>query len=221
MDPIASLLNRPKAYYNIDGVGELGTGFMCLGYALLQWMQLHSPRQAVWNQMYTLFIYVGVMAALIHYGSKAVKRRITYPRTGFVAYRTRDTVWRPMIVGCAASVLASTGLVVALRSHWDVTPACFIGLLFAGIYAFGIARTVRWKWAVVWTMAFGSLVIGLLPPDRLGVLAGRYGVAASVPAPLVAYLLTMTLFGALLLISGGISFCLYLRHTQAPAPDAQ
>jgi hypothetical protein len=29
------------------------------------------------------------------------------------------------------------------------------------------------------------------------------------------------LYGAVLLISGGISFWLYLRHTEAPAPEAQ
>jgi hypothetical protein len=31
----------------------------------------------------------------------------------------------------------------------------------------------------------------------------------------------MTLYGAVLSISGGISFWLYLRHTEAPAPEAQ
>jgi hypothetical protein len=35
-----------------------------------------------------------------------------------------------------------------------------------------------------------------------------------------AFLLTMMLYGAVLLVSGGISFWLYIRHSEAPAPEA-
>jgi len=86
MHQIPSLLERPKLYYNVDGVGELGIGFMCLGWSLLGWLQLHTPRTSVWHPMYTFPIYVAVMLSIIHYGSKAIKNRITYRRTGFVDY---------------------------------------------------------------------------------------------------------------------------------------
>ncbi len=221
MDQVGSLLDRPKAYYNVDGVGELGIGFMCVSYALLEWLQVHSPEGSIWNRMYTLFLCVGAMCAVIHYGSKAIKERITYPRTGFVEYRKRDTVWRPLIIALAFSVLASLGLLIAARSHWDLTtPASLVGLVFAASYAHGIARTVPWKWAVVWAMAFGSLVIAVLPADLVGALAGHSWVTRLVPAKLVgAFLISMLLYGTMLLVSGSISFWLYLRHTQAPARE--
>jgi hypothetical protein len=223
MDQIASLLDRPKAYYNIDGVGELGTGFMCLGYALLQWMQVHSPAGSAWHSMYVLFIYVGVMCSIIHYGSKAIKKHITYPRTGFVEYRMRDTIWRPLIIGMVVSALASIALIVGIRSHWDITtPASLIGLLFAASYAHGIARTVRWKWVVAGAMALGSIAIAVLPADLVGTVANHSGIAKQFPPQVVgAFLLSFSLYGAMLLISGGISFWLYLRHTQAPAREVQ
>ena len=66
MENVEKLLTRPKAYYNIDGVGELGMGFMMLAYALLRWLQIHTPKEAVWHQVYMLFIYVGVMCSIIH-----------------------------------------------------------------------------------------------------------------------------------------------------------
>jgi len=44
MEQIESILNRPKTYYNIDGVGELAMGFMCLGCGLLMWLQRMRPR---------------------------------------------------------------------------------------------------------------------------------------------------------------------------------
>jgi hypothetical protein len=224
MDQIESLLDRPKIYYNVDGVGELGIGFMLLAYGLLGWMQAHAPQGSVWHSMWLFCIYVGLMILMIHYGSKAIKEHITYPRTGYVEYRMRDTVWRPMIIGFSVSTLASIALIAALRSHWDMTTpvSLILGLLFAASYAFGIARMARWKWAVVWAMALGSIVIALLPADLVGALADHSWVTARFPAKLVgAFLLSIMLYGTMLLISGGISFCLYLRHTQAPEREAQ
>jgi hypothetical protein len=222
MDQIASLLDRPKAYCNIDGVGELGIGFMCLAYAIIQWLQVHSPRDSVWNQMYTFYIWVGAMCLIIHYGTKAIKKRITYPRTGFVEYRKRDWLWRPMIIGAAVSALGSAGLFIAIRKHWDMTTAVSLsGLVFAAGYAYGIARTVPWKWVVVWVMAAGSLAIAALPAHVVGALAKNSWITRQFPAKLVgAFLLNMALYGFVTFISGGISFCLYLRHTHAPTQES-
>jgi hypothetical protein len=214
-------LDRPRAYNNIDGVGELGIGFMCLSYALIGWVQVHSAQDAVWNQMYMLFVYVVAVIGPIHYGSKAIKNYITYPRTGFVAYRKLDTIGRPLIIAFGCSTLASMGVIFAVRSHWDMTtPASLVGLVLAASYAHGFARTVFWKWAVVWLMTLGSLVIAFLPADLVGALANGSWVTHLFPAKLVgAFLLSMMLYGLMLLISGGISFWLYLRQTQGPAQE--
>ena len=216
-------MHRPKAYNNIDGVGELGIGFMCLAYALLGWLQIRSPKGSVWHGMPAFIIYVGVMLAIIHYGTKAIKKHITYPRTGFVEYRKRDTLWRPMIIAFVVSVPTSAGFAIALRKHWDMTsPVSLIGLFFAATYAYGIAGTVRWKWLVVWLMALGSVVIAMLPADLAGAMANHSPVIDPFPARWVgAFWLTMALYGTLTFISGGISFWLYLRHTQASEQQPQ
>jgi hypothetical protein len=219
MDHLENLLNRPKAYYNIDGVGELAMGFMCLAYSLLGWLQANAPKGSFWHGMPAFIVYFGSMCLILHYGPKAIKKHITYPRTGFVEYRKRDTVWRPMILGAVVSAALAAGLMVALRRHWNMpTPASLIGLLFAASYAYGIARTgmPQWKWAVAGVVALGSIVIAVLPADVVGAVGG--GTSATYRG---AFLLTMMLYGAVLLISGGISFWLYLRHTEAPAPEAQ
>jgi energy-coupling factor transporter transmembrane protein EcfT len=214
MDQLENLLNRPKAYYNIDGVGELAGGFMCLGYALLMWLQAHAPKDSVWHGMPAFTIYVGLMCLILHYGPKAIKKHITYPRTGFVEYRKRDTRWRPMILGAVVAAAVTVGLGIALRRHWNLaTPASLFGLLFAASYAYHFARTVRWKWAVAGVVALGSVAIAMLPPDLVSALANHSWQGA--------FILAMTLFGAVLLVSGGISFWLYLRHTEPPEQEAQ
>lgn len=218
MDQVGNLLDRPRLYSNIDGLVELGGGVLCLGYALLLWLLAHSSANSVWHQI-SLFAFVGLML-VIHYGTKAIKTHITYPRTGFVEYRKRR---RTAIIAAALGALVSGGLAVAFRRHWDITtPAPLIGLVFAASYAYNIARAVRWKWAVVWAMALGSLVIAFLPADVLVALANDSSAAHADRAKLTGtILLSLMVYGTMLLISGGISFWLYLRHTQAPAQEDQ
>ncbi len=227
MDQIGSLLRRPTSYNNIDGTGELGMGFMSLGFALITWLQLHTPKDSLWNKMYVLFIWVGLMVAIIQFGIKAIKKYITYPRTGFVAYRMHNIIWLA-IIAFVISALATVGLALAARSHRDiVVPVFFIGLFFAAGYAFGIARAggvnalFRWKWAVVLAQVIGSLLIALHPEDLTAALSGGSSLPAWFSASSAgAFLLWLMLYGTLLLISGAISFWLYLRHTQAPAKEA-
>lgn len=227
MDQVEGLLKRPTAYGNIDGTGELGMGFMCLGYALLVWLQLHTPKDSIWNQMYVLFIWVVLMAAMIHFGTKAIKNHITYPRTGFVAYRAQTRIWTA-IIASVVSGLSVAGLALAAGSRRDIAmPIFFVGLFFAAGYAFGIARSggvnalFRWKWAVVVAQVIGSLAIALLPEDLTAALSGDSSFPAWLSAGSVgAFLLWLMLYGTLLLLSGAISLWLYLRHTQAPAKEA-
>jgi len=157
MDQVERLMKRPILYNNIDGVGEFGLGFMFLGSALLQWLPIHAS----WWHRYGSFLGFLMLIAAIHYGVKAIKTHITYPRTGFVEYPKRDAVWRPMILGAGVSVLIGLGLVLAarthpgiVRSHWGMTtPVALAGLVIANSYAYGIARSVLWKWAVPVAMA--------------------------------------------------------------------
>jgi hypothetical protein len=77
MDQVGNLLKRPKAYNNIDGTGELAMGFYFLGSALLMWLLLNTPKDAIWHQnMYVFFLiwvgFSGLMNVIISYGIKAI-----------------------------------------------------------------------------------------------------------------------------------------------------
>jgi hypothetical protein len=218
MDQVESLLSRPKFYYNIDGLVELGGGFMCLGSALLWWLLMRSPADSAWHQI-SLFAFVGLML-LIRYGTKAIKTRITYPRTGFVEYQRR---WHSPVIAAALGALVTASLYVVFRRQWDISMlASLTGLVFAAAYGYGIARAVRWKWVIAGAIAVASFVIASLPSDVLGALASDSSVGHPGRAKLDGSIfLCLIAYGTMLLISGGISFWFYLRHTQAPAQDAQ
>jgi hypothetical protein len=222
MNQVDSYLKRPMLYNNIDGVGELSMGFMFLGWALLLWLQAHTPPEAIWHRSYGSLVYVGIMLAVIHYGTKAIKTHITYPRTGFVEYRRRYR-WLTAIIAAALSALAIPVLIFAARRHWDVTllPSLF-GLFLAAGYTYRLALTVRWKLVVGIAMAAASLAIALLPPSYFGALADDSWITHPIRTKLVGgLLLTIIVYGGLWLMSGGISLWLYLRHTQAPAQESQ
>ena len=226
MDRIESLLQRPKSYNNIDGVGELSVGFMMLGFAALIWLQDHSSSAAPWHKVYVVLPLILLMASAIEYVSKAIKKRITYPRTGFVEYRKRDNVWIA-VVSFVGSALAAAGLAMAARFHWNVgsyagitTPGALLGLVFAAAYAHGIARSVRWKWVVTFAIAIVSVLIAMLPSELLRRVAGSgFGVLSA--GAVGAWLLSILLYGVILLASGAISLVLYLRHTEPPAEAVQ
>jgi hypothetical protein len=217
MDQIGNLLERPRLYCNVDGLGELGGSVMCLGSALLEWLQMRSPAGSVWHRI-SFFAFVGLML-LIPYGTKAVKTRITYPRTGFVEYRRQRST---SAIAAAAGALATVGLAVAFRRHWDIsTLVSLAGIVFAVACGYNFAKSVRWKLFFVGAMAAASAVIAFLPADVLCTLGSESPAHPDRAKLLGAILLFLMVNGTLLLISGGISLWLYLRHTQAPAQDGQ
>ncbi len=229
MDQVERMMQRPKLYYNIDGVGELGMGFMLLCLALLQWISNHSPAGSFWHR-YGAFVWFMVLFAVIHYGSKAIKKHITYPRTGFVEYRRQKTRWWLAFTLGGVTAVPIWGLALVVRSHselsgsyWGITtPAVLIGFVFVAAYGYGIARSVCWKWAVAGVMAICSITIAMLPAGVVAAIAGSSSAVATLDERSSgACLLTITIYGAIFLISGGTSFVLYLWHTQPAVETAE
>lgn len=202
MDQVADLLKRPKCYYSIDGVGELGMGFMMLGFGLIMWVQAHAPKGSAWHG-YAAFIYMAAVCSILHYGTKALKTRYTYPRTGFVEYRKRDRVWSAIAAALVAPLVA-VGIAVVHRRHWNMPPfGSLFGLFMAAGYGYQIALAVPWKLVTAVAMAVGSLALAFPPASLSGVMADNG-----------TYLLSCLLCGVLFSISGGISFWLYLKRTR-------
>jgi hypothetical protein len=227
MDQIEKLVQRPLLYNNVDGVVELGLGLMFLGTALFQWL----PIQSSWWHRYRSSLCFLLLFAVIHYGVKAIKTHITYPRTGFVEYRKLKSAWLSVLVFiCAIALLATCGARFAARSHWDIdgshwgmtTPVALIGLVIVVFYVLHIARAVRWKWAVAAALVICSVAIAMLPAGVVGEVGGGTSAIATLSErSFGAWLLTITLYGAIFLLSGGISFVLYLRHTQPAAETVE
>ena len=207
------LRNRPMAYFNIDGVGELSMGFMMLAMATFGWLLAHAPAGSAWHSMPVFIVYMAVLLAVLHYAPRAIKERLTYLRTGYVEYR-KQGAWKVQVLSAAIAPLVVIGLVVASRHHWSIgVPAGLLLATFAAVYGYRIAGTIRWKWAVVAVIFLGAVAMVTAPRAVIGAL-----IEASV---LGAVYTAFAMIGVVMLVSGGITLASYIRHTEPPQAESE
>ena len=159
------------------------------------------------------FMYVVLvpMMALSYWGVKAIKKYITYPRTGYVAFRPVRKSGRA-IVFFVSMVVAAAFVFFAVRfgrGHYGMalTRAVFIVGMVApyGGFAFSMRREHRWKWIVL-----------------AGLAAGLVATSWAVPGDMVAYFRPASLLVGLVWVGSGVAtLCIYLQRTQAPIQEPE
>jgi MFS family permease len=217
-DQLQNYMGRPKRYENIDGTGEMALGVMMLSFALVGYLSAVLPEGALWrkNGLATFEFIPVVMIpswAFQHWGVKGIKKRFTWPRTGYVAYRRSGWPWWKLIVAIlvASAVFgAATAWLMGLARRFhalSLERAVYLAVPLAA-YAFFVVRWSRehaWKWLVLIFMALGLVAIALAVPG---------GAVESFP-PVALFL------GLVWLGSGVATLYSYIRHTQPPAPQAE
>jgi len=226
MDRIQELTARPSQYSNIDGTEEFSYGFIFLCFSIWGVLSLHIHESILWWNITT---DLGIIAISVssYFGVKALKNRVTYHRTGFVEYRKpgkkKLTV---VLIACwllAAAIAAASSFLVfrgPSRPSWVFLVA---GLIFPAAYI-RFARHAQWKWAIFLLMIAAALLTSALPAELLSVVGGgasplaRLGIYAR---DIGAFWLTFAINTTLFVISGGITFWLYICHTQALGQESE
>jgi drug/metabolite transporter (DMT)-like permease len=214
---LQNYMGRPKRYNNIDGTGEIGMGLMAVCYGLLGYVQAVLPENSMWSHglasMLLFFAGLLLMAGLLLWVPKAIKKRITWPRTGYVTYRRwGKSWWTVMIASVVITAVIAAGVDCLIRfdrSHdWMSLPRIGAVAIYVAGYGYWIYRMERdhpWKWLVLLLMVLGLLVVALIAPaDLVGLWA-----------------VMLLLVGLAWLGSGGVTLYLYIRHTRPPAPEAE
>jgi hypothetical protein len=224
--------SRPKRYDKNDGTAEMVIGIMAMGFALLGSWEAILQQNSIWRHGFAnaLLFFAGVllMAGLMHWVPRAIKRRITWPRTGYVAYnlggptaKSKKIFWTVMIVVVVFS--AANGAIVAYltrlldpgssgphrvvlggRQDWINFGWIGVAPLYVAIYGWLICRNDRnhpWKWLVLLFMALELFAIAVVAPGDFAAL-GRTMLLAT---------------GLTWIASGGVTLYLFVRHTQRPA----
>jgi hypothetical protein len=204
MDPIQGPIQRTRRYWYEDGVAELAIGGLFLAIGLVIWAQGAVPEGSA-AQAALGIAFPGVIIGGMLLGRRlipSVKARLTYPRTGYVAYpqpsrrrrRGGRRAWQSPGVG--ASVLAlqppPSGALVLLE-----------GLLLGVLLIILGQGLTRFYLLGGWSLILGIGLSRLPAPEETmsGVLYG--------------------LTGLVMAISGGLVLATYLRRNRMPPQDTQ
>ncbi len=193
---------RTIQYFFADGSFEFALGLLCLILAVFFYTETHLQGwfSAVIDGSLVLVMIGGVW--LVNRLIRLLKQRLTYPRTGYVAYRRNKGVnrgWR-MLGGLAAGgLVGGFGAVLINSPHAgiDVLP------VFTSAAICLVLGITGWRASVprLYLLAGLNLVTGIL----LGLAGlGNYNGVAM-------YYLAASL---LLLVSGGLTLWRYLRDTR-------
>ena len=120
---IRDYVRRPKLYENIDGTGELFFGTIFLGFWVGSYLEALMPAESFWGKGHpghiAIVIWFGLVLGAGYWVTRAIKRRITFPRTGYVAQRVGGLGARALMGLTTAGISAAIGLTFAIlaRGH--------------------------------------------------------------------------------------------------------
>jgi len=195
-----------QSFYD-DGLVEIAIGLVLVLLSAYFYSQTILPKGSSVSAILTaLFIIVLVSSNFL--GSRFVrffKRRITYPRTGYVAFKRKEpSPKRRAAAAIAAGLIgASVATLYGLSSSIKTLMPAINGLVI-GIAVFFIANRI----GVLrfYLLAAASSIIGV-------------AIAAAGVEELKSFFFYYFFLGATALISGLIALIVYLRRFPKPAPD--
>jgi hypothetical protein len=196
-----------QSFYE-DGLTEIAVGLIFLilgGYFFLQLGTTGSTAGSIISGSLIIVFFASFF--LVNRLLRFFKRRITYPRTGYVAFKKKETSPKRRIATAVVAGIISAALATLFRispSVQDLFPA-LNGLLFA-VAALLLAHRIGL--IRFYILSAASAVIGV-------------GLAAAGFGDLKGLGLFYLLSGVTILIAGLAALVVYLRRYPRPSPEAQ
>jgi hypothetical protein len=198
---------RIRRYWYTDGIGELigGGMFLLLGlyFSTQQYFGDQSLVGAILQSSLILVLIGGIFI-----GQRVInhmKARVSYPRTGYVEYRTNENIlWRRILTVAIGMGVAMASVVIARRFDAIDSMVAVTGVLVAVIllvkqgWSSGVGRFYVLS---AFSLILGIVlsVSGLASGYNLGVFYGLMGIAFAV--------------------SGGLTLRRYLQENPIPAEN--
>ena len=161
---IDKVIQRTHRYWYEDGLAEIATGCMFVLCGLFLFMMYSVPPGSLLAPILAIgfVILVAFGGLLISRAVKAVKNRVTYPRTGYVSYRRPESNRRRRIIVGGLGIALSMLCIALSKVHalaWLVSMPMVEGLIVGGIllylgYRLGLTR--------FYVLAFLSALIGVV-----------------------------------------------------------
>jgi len=199
---------RVKRYWYIDGIGELMGGgmFLLLGlyFSAQQYFGDQSILGVILQSSFVVILIGGVFVA--RRVVNVLKMRVTYPRTGYVEYRTNDKnmMWKRILSVAVGLAVAMVSVMIARNIDAIDSMVAVTGLLVAFILL------VKQGWSLGEGRFYVLSVLSLILGSALSIsgMARGYNLGAF-----------YGLMGTAFAISGGLVLRRYLQENPTPADD--
>lgn len=199
---IDAAMRRPQRYWYEDGLGELAAGALFLLVGLLFFSE------AVWH-LPPSFSSIGLIV-LAFFGIqlarrvvKALKSRLTYPRTGEVTYRQAPRYRSKLAAVALAAMVIAAVVAFAIKSTLPLSWVPFLDGFVIGLFLLYFAHK----------NTLNRFYLLSAVSVMLGFLIGMTGMGDQLGS--AAY---FSAFGVALLVSGGATLSAYL-HRPVPPPE--
>ena len=205
---IDKVIQRTHRYWYEDGLAEIAAGGMFVSCGLflvmMRFVRPGSPLACIVAIGFTILVAFGGLA--ISRVVKAVKNRVTYPRTGYVSYRRPESNRRRRIIAASVGVgLGVLGIVLSIvdAPTWLMSMAMVQGLIIgAGLLYIGRRLGLTRFYALAFLSALIGVVVTLNGFDDALGSAAYFGE-----------------MGLVLTASGLFTMRTYLSQTQPPVEE--
>jgi hypothetical protein len=207
---VNQVTKKIQRYWYEDGIWEIGFGLVnaIIGAFFLVTAPFDWSGSNGLVLLVLQFVFIVGPFLVINRAVRFLKERITYPRTGYVAYRRQATSRRlkRFVMGglVGAAVAAMVGIIAVFQAVQNLIPV-IIGLVMAAMLAYLGHRfsLMRLYIVAVGTALWGVVVawLSLADPYSTGVFFCGYG--------------------SLIVLSGAVTLLAYLRNTRPAGQDMQ
>jgi hypothetical protein len=204
-DPLQNAQKRSMQYWYVDGTFEFSFGGLSLMLAAYFYANYRLTDSWLANLLTGLFVLVILGSAwLVNRLVMAMKERLTFPRTGYIAFQRKtgsSRLKRMLLAGFVAATVSAlmTILLMNRPAGFDWTVAA-PGIFFGAVITYLGIRTGLARFYINAAVSLGTgIALGFANlPENIG-LTCFYGI-----------------LGLALLLIGGLSLWQYLRQNPAP-----
>jgi hypothetical protein len=204
MQHVQKRLNR---YWYVDGISEIGFGLLCLILGLYFYVLRNLDESSLAFQLLSVGFVLIVLASAfgINRFVSYLKNRITYPRTGFVAYRRVRSHWR-LLIGALVGLMSAAMMILITRIPANLDWKPFItGIMFTLVALYFAFRIGLLRYVIIAIAAFLLAVyLAIKSPGDYSGLAAFY-----------------FFLGSLICATGVIILWRYVITNQTPTEDQE
>jgi hypothetical protein len=210
-DPLVNAERTARRYWNVDGLPEIYTGCFFLLVPLLNYLAQRAPiapARLAMGGLAALTCGVALSRTVII----VIRRRLTYPRTGYVSFRRTRRGREVAGIALVLSALLAIFVFMALTTDWlgGLTAITGLAVGVINIYLGRMIGLPRFYFLGALSIAAGAL-LGLVQPT----FPAFFPIEGA--AEVFAYLAGT--IGAGYFISGGTTLWKYLRENPAPSQE--